>query len=406
MSKVHVFTSAAFNYIPKVRMLFDSIRKYHPDWVLHIALPDVVHDEIDLSQEVFDYVIPVEALDIPDYKGWAFCHRIVELATAIKPFALRHILERDDCDKVFYFDPDMVLFSPVEDLLSLLDTNNLLLTPHVGEPEDDIMAVMNNEISALKHGIYNLGFIGLKNNDESKRFATWWSKRLYNFCRDEIGNGLFTDQRWIDHVPVFFDGVHIVKSPRHNVAPWNLTKRAITGDFEKGFLVNGEPLGFYHFTGFDSGDHKVMMELNSNGNDSARRLFKWYKDQTENLSKDPLSQVPWAFARFDTGAAISPIQRIAYRERGDLQNAFPDPFAAGGFEAWWTANAKIEFPELTDQGEDPEGHLMRRLKTHLSAGFGAGQKRVTFSKIKQFWTAFMVPAKRKEMLSRGLESLK
>ena len=49
MTQVHVFTSAAFNYIPKVRMLFNSLREHHPEWRLHLALADELRDNIDLS---------------------------------------------------------------------------------------------------------------------------------------------------------------------------------------------------------------------------------------------------------------------------------------------------------------------------------------------------------------------
>ena len=56
MSDVHVFTSAAFNYIPKVRMLFHSLRKYHPEWRLHLVLADEMRPNIDLSQEPFDFL--------------------------------------------------------------------------------------------------------------------------------------------------------------------------------------------------------------------------------------------------------------------------------------------------------------------------------------------------------------
>lgn len=401
MSKVHVFTSAAFNYIPKVRLLFESIKKFHPDWVLHIALPDELRDDSDLSNELFDYIHPIEDLNIPNYRGWAFCHQIVELATAIKPFALNYLLGREDCAKAFYFDPDMVLFSELDDLLAALDENNIILTPHLTEPETDITAVMNNEISALKHGIYNLGFIGVQNNEVSRQFAQWWSERLYNFCRDEIPNGLFTDQRWIDHVPVFFDGVKIIKSPRHNVAPWNLTKREIQGDFDSGFYVNNEKLGFYHFTGFDCGDHKVMMELNSQGNDSARQLVKWYLKRTNELSKDPLSNFPWAFGCYDNGDFIPPLHRVSYRERGDLQSSFPDPFIASGFQAWWNANASIEFPELAKSNSDEK--LLKKFKSNLTAGFGKGTTKIDLPKIKQYWHALKIPEQRQKILKKVLK---
>ncbi|MGK9608183.1 hypothetical protein O6455_24120, partial [Salmonella enterica subsp. enterica] len=90
---------------------------YHPDWVVHLALSDEVPAGLDLSAEPFDEIHPISSLDIPDANGWAFCHTIVELSTAIKPFLLAHLLDRPDCAGVIYLDPDTVLFSPLNDVL-------------------------------------------------------------------------------------------------------------------------------------------------------------------------------------------------------------------------------------------------------------------------------------------------
>ena len=61
--------SAAFNYIPKVRILFQSLRKHHPEFVLHLALADKIHPEIDLSEEPFDEIMPLAELGIPSATG-------------------------------------------------------------------------------------------------------------------------------------------------------------------------------------------------------------------------------------------------------------------------------------------------------------------------------------------------
>src|ERR1700730_18683488 len=121
---VHVFTSAAFNYIPKARLLFQSIRKYHPEWTLTLTLGDELSPDFDLGAEPFDTIMTIDKMGIPSWRGWAFCHTIVELCTAIKPFALKQFLRRSDCEKVLYFDPDIVLFSRVDDILAALDEAN------------------------------------------------------------------------------------------------------------------------------------------------------------------------------------------------------------------------------------------------------------------------------------------
>ncbi|MQI61666.1 glycosyl transferase, partial [Escherichia coli] len=149
------------------------------------------------------------------------------------------------------------------------------------KPETSLSAVMDNEICSLKHGVYNLGFCAVAATDVGLSFAKWWGERIYHFCRADIPNGLFTDQRWIDLVPAFFSDVAIMRSSRHNVATWNLTTREFTVDEQGNYFVDGEPLGFYHFTGFDSGAHRIMATKNAGENSDVHKLINWYDDQTK-----------------------------------------------------------------------------------------------------------------------------
>jgi hypothetical protein len=373
MSGVHVFTSAACNYIPKARLLFAALRKHHPEWLLHLALGDEPHPEFRLADEPFDDIMPIAELGIPEWRGWAFCHSVVELCTAIKPFALQQLL-RKGCEKVLYFDPDIVTFSRLDDLLAALDHANIVLTPHLTDPETNLQAVIDNEICSLRHGIYNLGFIGVRASDEGLRFADWWACRAYHFCRDDIPNGLFTDQRWIDLVPAFFEGVAVMRGRRHNVATWNITARDLSGSIETGLSVDGEPLGFYHFTGFDSGAHLGAAKKYASSSPAVFELIKWYHGQTEKLGRDPIARVRWAYETFSNGERITSAQRIVYRERVDLQAAFPDPFDVAGYLQWWRTYAPKEHPELFDRAKAADA--LRRLTSALTPGFCAGARPV------------------------------
>jgi hypothetical protein len=296
---LHIFTSAAVNYLPKVRILCRSIRRHHPEAVIHFALADERPEWLRTDGEPFDDILDIARLDIPDWRVWTFTHSIVELATAIKPFALRHLLNLPGCETVLYF---------------------------------------------------NLGFIGVRNAEEGRRFASWWAERTYHLCRAEVQNGLFTDQKWLNFAPVFFDGVAIIKSSRHNVATWNLTTRHMTGDFETGFEVDGEPLGFYHFTGFDSGAHRIMAIKNASESRAVQEMISWYDRETAVAESDPVSQWPWAFGRFSDGTPIEACHRWLYREHRDLQKAFPDPYDARRdqrtFLGWCKTEGKLRYPQF------------------------------------------------------------
>ena len=350
MSALHVFTSAAVNYLPKVRALCRSIREHHPEAVIHLALADERPAWLTAEGEPFDDILEIGRLGIPNWHAWTFWHSIVELSTAIKPFALKHLLGLPGCETVLYFDPDMVLFSRVDDILATLGQSNVALTPHQNKPEATRETVLDNEVTSLRMGVFNLGFIGVRNTPEGHRFTDWWAARTYEFCRADIHFGLFTDQKWINFAPIFFDGVAILKSSRHNVATWNLTTRTMTGTLASGFVVDGEPLAFYHFTGFDSGAHRIMAVKNASGNDAVQELIAWYEAETKPRRDDPVNKHPWAFGRFSDGTPIEPHHRWLYREYRDLQAAFPDPYATGteelSFLEWCRTEGRVRFPHF------------------------------------------------------------
>ena len=345
--KTVAFTSAAVNYLPKVRLLCESLRKYHPEFEIVLALPDRRSADVAFDPALIDEVIAVEDLDIPDRGRWIYFHAIVELATAIKPFVLKTLLDRPDVERVLYFDPDMVLFSRLDDLLATLDTGAVALTPHQIVPETGLEAIKDNEICSLKHGIFNLGFVGVRAVPEGKRFAGWWADRIYHYCVADICGGLFTDQKWVDFAPVFFEDVRILKEPRFNVATWNLTTRTLAGNADQGFTVDGKPLGFYHFTGFDSGAHQVMASKNAPGNASVQALVDWYRETTRFDDQDPASQVRWAFGTYSDGTPVEQAHRRIYRQRPDLQAAYPEPFEGAGHSLlyWMRHQGPLEYPD-------------------------------------------------------------
>jgi len=198
------------------------------------------------------------------------------------------------------------------------------------------------------------GTLENRNTAEGRRFADWWAERTYHLCWADVENGLFTDQKWINFAPVFFDGVAIIKSSRHNVATWNLTTRRMTGSFATGFEVDGEPLGFYHFTGFDSGAHRIMAIKNASASPAVQELIAWYEGEIAVADRDPISEWPWAFGRFSDGTPIGFAHRRVYRDHRDLQRAFPDPYEAGtarlSYLAWCKSEGRARYPELFAEG--------------------------------------------------------
>jgi len=184
---------------------------------------------------------------------------------------------------------------------------------------------MDNELSALQHGVFNLGFLAISRSEEAERFAAWWASRLSMFCYDDIPRGIFTDQKWIDLAPCYFD-VHILKHPGYNVAPWNLSKRKLT--FSDGYHVNGQHLRFFHYSGFDSGANEGMIKKYvPDSSNCVYSLRDHYVRQLEDADHSGLGDTKWSYDYFFSGEPIERNSRIIYRDVPEMPYRVENPFA-------------------------------------------------------------------------------
>ena len=321
-----VFTSINNFYLPKARVLVKSLKKFHPDWKFVLLLADKPSKDFNINNELFDYLLTLEELPIDNLYHWMFQYNIEELCTAIKPIAADYLIKKFNIKKILYLDPDVKIFSHLSLVENLLDKYDIILTPHLLEPENTIEGFLDNELSASKHGIFNLGFFATSERKNAKKFLEWWSSRLKNFCVADTATGLWTDQKICDFVPAFFENYYILKNPGFNVATWNITNRKITKEKNNYYINKKELLVFYHFTGYDSGDGENMLIKYADNN---RHLFEIWNDYKKSLSKeqtDKKYQIKWFFEKYSNGHKIKPFHRIIYTQSLLLQKKFPNPF--------------------------------------------------------------------------------
>jgi len=335
--KITCFSSFTFSYLNRARVLFSTVRKYHPDWRCVALIVDKVPSGFNfkIENEPFDEIVYAHDLNIPQFKSWLYRHNVIEVCTAVKGFYLDAACTSGDSDAVVYLDPDTALLNSLAPLESMLETSDIVLTPHQIDPDDDAAAIVDNEITSLKTGVFNLGFAAVRTSGEGARFARWWRDRCALFCFDDIPNGLFVDQRWCDHVPGLFDKVLILRDPGYNVASWNLSRRTVRIDKDGAITVNGAPLRFWHFTKLGPvGD--VMTKRYAADNFEVYEIWSWYKRQVAAYTDERIPSRYWAYGHYANGVSIHNDERVLYRTRSDLQQAFPDPFRSGvgSFQQW------------------------------------------------------------------------
>jgi len=244
--RVAVCTIAARNYIALAGTMLASVARFEPALDRFVFIVDDV-DEVETFAEG-RVLRPADVFERDTFAELARGYDVLELSTAVKPSVLRHLLDRG-YERVLFFDPDIVVYAALDPLLEPLETNNIALTPHWVDALP-IERRLRLELLVMRTGVFNLGFIGVANTPVARAMLDWWAERLARYCRIDAVSGLFVDQRWIDLVPGLFAGTAIVRHRGCNVAYWNLSERRLdAGDEPR--LESGEPLVFFHFSGFD-----------------------------------------------------------------------------------------------------------------------------------------------------------
>jgi len=320
-------TIIAKNYLPMARVLSDSWRIFHPDCPFFVLFLDSPQGFFRPQDELFESIFTSD-LEIRNLPGFLFKYSILEASTAVKPYLLNYLFRRHRVDKLLYLDPDILLFDSLGGLREALEHSNLLLTPHLLSPlPEDGRGQDEHEI--LQAGTYNLGFLGIRNSLESRRFLLWWSHKLYHHCIVSFENNLFVDQRWIDMVPGLFEGVQVVRDPAYNIAYWNLHERSISLD-NNGVQVNGRPLRFFHFSGFNPDKPSTISKYQNRYSmadiGEARKIYDRYRKLLVGSGWNECKDWTYSHNFFANGVKIPAEARRYYWSLGPNVDRLGNPF--------------------------------------------------------------------------------
>lgn len=359
------FTSICSNYLPKAMTLAESVKRHCPD--AHFVLCLVEREVPDVARDFphFDEIILAKDAGWDNFDTFMFRHSIVEASTAVKPRFMIHLTERyPDADKFVYLDPDVRVYGEFVELRKLLDEHSIVLAPHLLRPGN-----IDMEISSLAHGSYNLGFLAISRSENSRRFLQWWADRLFLFCYDDKARGIFTDQKWIDLVPSFFD-CHILKHHGYDFATWSLLGsdlREVDGEY----VVNGDRLRFIHFSGLDSGtiDKAIGWWLTDDNRATFVALYTEYLALLEQNGQSVIGKTPWSYGTYAGGDKIANAARVVYRSP-EWWERVPRPFEATDATFLPAGRPAADADASSPASQEPPTIVNRFLRSTLDIGFG------------------------------------
>ncbi|HEY0109636.1 MAG TPA: hypothetical protein VGB67_08425, partial [Fibrella sp.] len=169
MDKV-VFSIVARNYIPMANALGDSLKRVHPDVSYFIVVADAEDDTVKFDAQRYP-VVPATALGIGQLRQMAFKYNVTEFCTALKPFAFNYFFKQGS-QRVIYFDPDICVFAPLDDLFDQLRESSLVVTPHICTMEESYTGLVPDGMLMLV-GIFNFGFCAIANKKNGRRVIEW-----------------------------------------------------------------------------------------------------------------------------------------------------------------------------------------------------------------------------------------
>ena len=294
----------------------------------------------------------------------AMMYDVVEFATSVKPALLLRLLQSGL--PVAYFDPDILVTAPLDDVFDQARGNGVVLTPHATSPLPRGGGRTETEDVILDAGVFNLGFIAT--GPSGRPAMEWWHQRLRRECVIDPMHGRFVDQRWADLLPAYFP-VSINRDPGLNVAWWNIPTRTILPLPNGGHSVNDYPLRFFHFSGY-SPDRPWLLTTHQgpvprvtlSERTDLLSLVDHYGDLLIRAGYDESKRISYGFSSTASGMPIDQTMRRIFRsavlsaDRGDGVHP-PSPFGLdeAEFLTW------LKSPDAPGAGFAPAGRYLHAL---------------------------------------------
>ena len=198
------YTVCSLNRLGQIIVLAESLLKHNSDYKFFACLADEIDSRIDINNFPQIEFIPFSFLPFTRKNELSKQYDIFELNCALKPFFGNYLLEKYQPSLLIYFDTDIYIYDTLQIIERQLTDHSIIITPHFCSPlPNDGKFPLERDV--LNSGLYNGGFIALKNDEQSKVFFQWWQDRLFDQGYNNVCEGMMVDQLWLNLVPIFFN---------------------------------------------------------------------------------------------------------------------------------------------------------------------------------------------------------
>lgn len=277
MSQMLFCTTARKEQMGNAIVWAHAIRYYHPDSTLVLGMLE--HSALADQLSGFDNAVYLSNHGIPADGTESGC--------AAKTAFIRDVLHGTEQETVIYLDPETRMYTPFTELHELLQRHSIVTVPYFLEPSAD----SSREAERIQKGVFNAGFIGLRNTPEARRFTEWWAhvvhESFYGPNRDQYADG-----RWLD-ATIDIDGIHILKDSAYDLSAWNLQEpsRALHLTHEGVKLKDGKWLRSMNFRSPYGLLDREMAQLEPGRRNPLLNLTAAYRQEVHDALPPPVRGV-------------------------------------------------------------------------------------------------------------------
>jgi hypothetical protein len=228
-------------------------------------------------------------------------------------------------ETITYFDPETLLFNNLDELFNQYKNYHYILFPIFCNRSTFIQSLCDIEIHDLQKSLFNEGFISIRKSSKGISISEWISDVILNYTTSFINKKIITFNRIIDLLPYFFSDGLISQDKGYAVSPLNISERDITENHEKSFSIDGYPLYFFHYYGFDTGVGRLSKQYFRKDNQTISKLWDIYNNKLNQYHMIKSKYSDCILNYFDNQQLITNDMRLMYRKRLELQEIYPFP---------------------------------------------------------------------------------
>ncbi len=232
-----------FNYLTRGLALYHSlvrhIRAPFTAWML--CLDDRTYNallKMNLPRARLIRLAELEAA-YPDLAAVKPSRNAIEYFWTCKSSLPLYVFEHDDsAERVTYLDADLFFFNDPQPVFDEIERGSVAIVHH---------RFPTSMATRAKRGLYNVGFLSFKRDEDGLTALHWWRERCIEWCYARVEPTRYAEQKYLDDWPTRFNGVVVLQHKGANVAPWNWMNEPITRSDEGALRIGDVPLIFFHF---------------------------------------------------------------------------------------------------------------------------------------------------------------